>query len=134
MRKHLRRHGVYSLVNKMSRAKITKYFLWKYNSYKKLWVVDKNRENGCLKCSCMKLESKSIPCCHIFRVLVLEDHKKFWILLYSLCGNNQALGTQIPQSQVKYLEFDPNGKILHIKKTLRDNVPTVFKLRREFVI
>ncbi|KAI5682263.1 hypothetical protein M9H77_03491 [Catharanthus roseus] len=46
--------------------------LRKYNRPELTWIVELTKNSKLIECLCMKLESKGLPCSHIFRCMVME--------------------------------------------------------------
>lgn len=80
--KQIRRQDLYFEVDKILSLGIVKYYLSKYSKPKMTWVVEFNKISGNMECTCMKLESKGIPFCNIFQIIVLEHMKR--ILIYCI--------------------------------------------------
>ena len=101
VRKQLKRQGLYFKVDVVSMPERTKYYLGKYDCPERVWIVEVNNESMQMECTCMKLESKGVPCCHIFRVMVLQNMKQIpepciyrrWTRL--VCGRSENRNLEI---------------------------------------
>nr|XP_027065566.1 protein FAR1-RELATED SEQUENCE 5-like [Coffea arabica] len=72
VRKHLNRQGLLISEGWSEEGGSRTYYYSKYGGHEISWRVDYDRSMEKLICSCMKFESKGIPCAHMFRVMVVE--------------------------------------------------------------
>ncbi|XP_027174459.1 protein FAR1-RELATED SEQUENCE 6-like [Coffea eugenioides] len=72
VRKHLNRQGFLISEGWSEEGGSRTYYYSKYGGHEISWRVDYDRSMEKLICSCMKFESKGIPCAHMFRVMVVE--------------------------------------------------------------
>ncbi|KAI5678081.1 hypothetical protein M9H77_09031 [Catharanthus roseus] len=73
LRKQIQRQGLYYKIDVVHSYETVKYFLGKYDRLDLTWTVELTRNSGLMECSCTKLESKGLPCSHIFRCMVMEN-------------------------------------------------------------
>ncbi|KAH7836656.1 hypothetical protein Vadar_003992 [Vaccinium darrowii] len=71
-REEIEKEGVLVLNNKIDRGDHRIYYLGKYSS-KSTWRLEYHPSLGTIKCSCLKLESFGIPCCHMIFVMKCEQ-------------------------------------------------------------
>ncbi|KAI5649317.1 hypothetical protein M9H77_35322 [Catharanthus roseus] len=57
---------------KQGNYEMGKYFLGKYDRPELTWTVELTKNSELIGCSCMKRESKGLPCSYIFRCMVME--------------------------------------------------------------
>ncbi|XP_071905953.1 protein FAR1-RELATED SEQUENCE 5-like [Coffea arabica] len=72
VRKHLNRQGLLISEGWSEDGGSRTYYYSKYGGHEISWRVVYDRSMEKLICSCMKFESKGIPCAHMFRVMVVE--------------------------------------------------------------
>ncbi|KAI5683690.1 hypothetical protein M9H77_04918 [Catharanthus roseus] len=72
VKKPIWRQGLYYRIDAIHSYETMKYFLRKYDRLDRTCNIKLTKNSGLMECSCITLESKDIPCSHIFRCMVIE--------------------------------------------------------------
>ncbi|KAI5667032.1 hypothetical protein M9H77_16885 [Catharanthus roseus] len=70
--KQIRRQGLYYKIDAGYSYEMVKYFLGKYDRFELTRIVELTKNSVLTECSLIKLESKDLPCSHMFRCMVIE--------------------------------------------------------------
>ncbi|KAI5649763.1 hypothetical protein M9H77_35768 [Catharanthus roseus] len=81
VRKQIQKQDLYYKIDVVHSYETLKYFLRKYDRPELTWTVELTKNSRLMECLCMKLESKGLPCSHMFRSMAMEH----MLLIPSLC-------------------------------------------------
>ena len=71
----MKKQGLFCRINGTDNGITTVHFMKHPYNYSYYTVVY-NRSTGHMKCSCLKMETHGLPCCHMFRAMLFEELKR----------------------------------------------------------